>query len=143
MIAHYIKCGALWAVTFIVTACVAPISNKPAPVEERGRGNYPHSVSIHAKDGADTSKRNTLKLPSQVYLVQKGDTLFSIAFSHGLDYRGLAQLNNIDDPALIKIGQQIKLSLEARVSEESEVSAKNPVNAKFDKTQLAPTVDPE
>jgi lipoprotein NlpD len=45
----------------------------------------------------------------QVYTVQKGDTLYSIAFNYGFDYHELAELNNIPDPTVISIGQQIRL----------------------------------
>lgn len=45
----------------------------------------------------------------EVYVVQKGDTLYSIAFNYGFDYRELAQLNGIQDPNVIQIGQQIRL----------------------------------
>jgi lipoprotein NlpD len=43
------------------------------------------------------------------YIVQKGDTLFSIAFNYGFDYHDLAQMNGIKDPSLISIGQRIVL----------------------------------
>jgi len=43
------------------------------------------------------------------YVVQKGDTLFSIAFIYGFDYHELAQMNGIKDPGLISIGQKIRL----------------------------------
>lgn len=43
------------------------------------------------------------------HVVQKGDTLYSIAFHYGLDYHELAELNGIKDPNLIQIGQQIRL----------------------------------
>lgn len=41
--------------------------------------------------------------------VRKGDTLYSIAFNYGFDYRELAELNNIKDPSVISVGQQIHL----------------------------------
>lgn len=43
------------------------------------------------------------------YIVQKGDTLFSIAFNYGFDYHDLAAMNGIKDPSLISIGQVIHL----------------------------------
>jgi lipoprotein NlpD len=43
------------------------------------------------------------------YVVQKGDTLFSIAFNYGFDYHELAGMNGIKDPGLISIGQRILL----------------------------------
>jgi lipoprotein NlpD len=96
----------------LLAACVAPPTNKRAPIEERGLV----SKQPTQRSATDTLKRpftkmttNQKSLSTQNYLVQKGDTLFSIAFSHGLDYREVAELNKIDDPSHIKIGQQIKL----------------------------------
>ncbi|MFZ2301142.1 MAG: peptidoglycan DD-metalloendopeptidase family protein [Gallionella sp.] len=45
----------------------------------------------------------------QVHVVQKGDTLYSIAFNYGFDYHELAELNGIQNPSLISVGQEIKL----------------------------------
>ncbi|MDH4286464.1 MAG: LysM peptidoglycan-binding domain-containing protein, partial [Gallionella sp.] len=45
----------------------------------------------------------------EVHVVQKGDTLYSIAFNYGFAYRELAELNGIKDPSLISIGQEIRL----------------------------------
>ncbi|MBI1174758.1 MAG: peptidoglycan DD-metalloendopeptidase family protein [Sideroxydans sp.] len=44
-----------------------------------------------------------------IYVVQKGDTLYSIAFSYGVDYHELAEDNNIDDPSAIQVGQQLRV----------------------------------
>ncbi|MGH8754174.1 MAG: peptidoglycan DD-metalloendopeptidase family protein [Burkholderiales bacterium] len=46
----------------------------------------------------------------EFYIVQKGDTLYSIALAHDLDYKDVAQWNNISDPALISEGQQLRLT---------------------------------
>ena len=46
----------------------------------------------------------------ELYTVQKGDTLYSIALEHGLDYKDLAQWNNLDNPAAISAGQQLRLA---------------------------------
>jgi lipoprotein NlpD len=59
----------------------------------------------------------------EVYVVQKGDTLYSIAFNYGLDYHELAALNHIEDPTLISIGQEIHL-FPGRSSSASMVEAK-------------------
>lgn len=45
----------------------------------------------------------------QFYTVQRGDTLYSIAFNHGLDYREVAELNKIQDPNMIQVGQELRL----------------------------------
>jgi len=42
------------------------------------------------------------------YVVRKGDTLFSIAFRYGWDYKALAARNNIPTPYTIHVGQTIR-----------------------------------
>jgi lipoprotein NlpD len=44
------------------------------------------------------------------YTVRAGDTLYSIAFRHGVDHRELARWNNIADPNRIYVGQRLMLS---------------------------------
>lgn len=43
------------------------------------------------------------------YTVKPGDTLYSIAWSNGLDYRDVAKLNNISSSYQIKSGQKLRL----------------------------------
>jgi lipoprotein NlpD len=51
------------------------------------------------------------------YSVRRGDTLFSIALDHGLDYKELAAWNNLDDANRIRPGQQLRLKPPAGVQE--------------------------
>lgn len=44
------------------------------------------------------------------YQVVRGDTLYGIAFRHGLDYRDLARWNGIQSPYTIYPGQRLRLS---------------------------------
>jgi lipoprotein NlpD len=44
------------------------------------------------------------------YVVQKGDTLYAIAFRHGSDFRDIAKLNGIGPPYRIYAGQRLKLT---------------------------------
>lgn len=98
----------------VLAACKAS-GNQHAPIEQRNA-----NVRQSAADERDISSKKTgvsgkKSNPSdqdtrpQVYIVQKGDTLYSIAFDHGLDYREVAEKNNIENPSAIQIGQQIKL----------------------------------
>ena len=57
------------------------------------------------------------------YVVRRGDTLYSIAFIHGKDYRKIARLNGIRSPYTISIGQKIRL-LPRRSSKKSVKTAK-------------------
>ncbi len=44
-----------------------------------------------------------------IHVVQPGENLFRIALRYGLDYDYLARYNGITDPALVYVGQQIKI----------------------------------
>lgn len=52
---------------------------------------------------------------SGTYVVRKGDTLYSIAFRYGLDYKSLAQMNNIRPPYTIFVDQAIRLKGSAQL----------------------------
>lgn len=43
------------------------------------------------------------------YVVQRGDTLYSIALAFGQDYRDLARWNGLDDPSRLQIGQTLRV----------------------------------
>ena len=43
------------------------------------------------------------------YTVKKGDTLYTIALDNGLDYKELAEWNNLANPNVIYVGQQLRL----------------------------------
>ncbi len=45
----------------------------------------------------------------EFHVVKKGDTLYSIALDYGQDYRELAAWNKLDDPALIRVDQRLRL----------------------------------
>ena len=63
---------------------------------------------------------------SEVYIVKKGDTLYSIASASGLNYHELAKLNDIQNPGSISIGQEIRLS---HIPQKAD-SGKNPAKTK-------------
>lgn len=44
-----------------------------------------------------------------IYTVKRGDTLYLIALDHGLDYKELAEWNSLDNPNVIRAGQQLRL----------------------------------
>jgi LysM repeat protein len=47
--------------------------------------------------------------PAATYTVQSGDTLSGIAAEHGTTWQVLAELNDIDDPRRLRVGQVIRL----------------------------------
>jgi lipoprotein NlpD len=56
------------------------------------------------------------KSSAKTYVVKRGDTLYSIATRHGMDYRELAKLNGIGRDYRIYPGQVLRLSPDARVA---------------------------
>jgi lipoprotein NlpD len=60
-------------------------------------------------------------------LVQKGDTLFGIAFQNGLDYRDLAHWNNIPSPYLIQPGQVLRLTPPVEAREAARAAESLPI----------------
>jgi lipoprotein NlpD len=50
------------------------------------------------------------RVPGGSYKVMRGDTLYSIAFRNGVDFRDLAQWNNVAAPYTIWPGQRLMLS---------------------------------
>lgn len=74
----------------LVAGCV---TDRPAPVVDRSIG---------------LAQRQPQRPPSE-YRVEKGDTLYSIAFRYGLDFKTLAAWNGIDAPYTIYPGQNLRL----------------------------------
>jgi lipoprotein NlpD len=98
------------ALALALAGCAS--SSGPAPVVELGV----------APPGASSASKNVYVAPvtrmaaahdkdwrPQTYVVQKGDTLYSIAFNFGFDYNDLARLNGIQDPTMIHVGQELRL----------------------------------
>lgn len=88
---------------FSLSACttsrVAPVTSRDRDIESTKKQIVRESTS---QKQADTGK------PS-VHMVKKGDTLYSIAWNYGHDYREIAQWNKINPPYVIYPGQTLKL----------------------------------
>jgi len=98
------RISVLLVTAILLAGCAS--SGHRAAVSERGAS----ATQYGAKTSSAAKKRPTDKDGRpRVYKVEKGDTLFGIAFNYGLDYHELAELNNIQDPNRIQVGQQIRL----------------------------------
>jgi lipoprotein NlpD len=91
---------ALLLITTVLAGCAS--NGHRAPVYERAEAEKKNAAM------ANKSQREKDWRPKS-YIVQKGDTLYSIAFNYGFDYHDLAELNGIQDPSVISIGQEIHL----------------------------------
>src|SRR4029078_4559583 len=86
-----------------VLALAGCVSKRPAPVVDRpAQGKPAPSKPAAAKPAPKPGEPQ-----ADFYTVKKGDTLYSIALDHGLDYRELAQWNGSTDPGAIRVGQQL------------------------------------
>ncbi|WP_132290722.1 peptidoglycan DD-metalloendopeptidase family protein [Marinobacterium mangrovicola] len=87
----------IWVV--VLAACaLAACSGGYAPVTEQSLGS-----------------RYNGPVPS-TYTVSRGDTLYSIAWRYGLDFKSVARLNGIDSRYLIYPGQKLRLKGQAVAS---------------------------
>ena len=69
-----------------------------------------HNVSDKKVRSGSTPKKAAIKKLGGYYRVRKGDSLYSIAWRAGLDYRTLARWNALKSPYTIYPGQLIRLS---------------------------------
>jgi lipoprotein NlpD len=92
--------GVVCVVLALVAGCTA---RRGAPVVDLTPGKRP--APTVSKPAAKPGEARP-----DLYTVKKGDTLFSIALDHGLDYRELAQWNGITDSSMIRVGQQLRLT---------------------------------
>lgn len=57
--------------------------------------------------------------PPTIYKIKKGDTLYSISWRYGMDYKTLARINNIRSPYRIAIGQKLRFKTTKTTSKPS------------------------
>ncbi|GAB2659321.1 peptidoglycan DD-metalloendopeptidase family protein [Arenimonas aestuarii] len=76
-----------------------------------------HSRVVKREGSRSAPDRAVQSVPrSGDYTVKRGDTLYGIAFRHGLDYREVASLNRIGPPYTIYPGQTLRLRSQQRAS---------------------------
>lgn len=102
------------------------------------RGGVAHSKALTARLGfvvcaalmlsACSSAMSWDASPKDVYIVKAGDTLYGIAWRHGLDHRQLARWNNLGSGTFIRPGQAIRLSATARTSRAASSSTRPPAS---------------
>lgn len=86
----------------------------PAPVAERPIAAQPSQPSQSAPPAAAPVKPmpapREAERRSGFHIVKKGDTLYGIALEYGQDYKDIALWNNLDNPNLIVIGQELRVA---------------------------------
>ncbi|MEP7184436.1 MAG: peptidoglycan DD-metalloendopeptidase family protein [Rhodanobacter sp.] len=112
---RYLQPLAIVSAVLLLAACGTMRSSvmvEPAT----GRG-YARTAPAPAPLAAHT------RIPGGSYTVLKGDTLYSIAFRNGVDFRDLAQWNGVAAPYTIWPGQRLTLSPDAASAAKVAVAA--------------------
>lgn len=92
----------LSAPTFGLIGCA---SKAVAPVTDR-------TAELRVIEGSPAKSALVPAEPENAggYLIKKGDTLYSIALDHGVDYKDVARWNGLDNPNRIIEGRRLRLS---------------------------------
>jgi lipoprotein NlpD len=81
---------------------------REAPIVDKSRP--PTSASAAAPATAPAAAAPAQRAATNgTYVVQRGDTLYSIAVAFGQDYRDLARWNNLEDPTKLAVGQTLRV----------------------------------
>jgi lipoprotein NlpD len=88
-----------------------------------------NTSSVPVREGSINGTAQPIATESKVtsartYIVQPGDTLYSIAWDFSLDYRDLAAINNIPAPYILESGQTLQLM--GNTAEPSQLIATEP-----------------
>lgn len=94
----------LAAVGFLAAGC-ATVSLNEAPITDKSARRDPAAVAAPSAPPTALSR----EARDGQYVVQRGDTLYSIALAFGQDYRDLARWNGIADPARLQVGQTLRV----------------------------------
>jgi lipoprotein NlpD len=84
----------------------------PRPVEASAATTSAGSSTASSAAAAQRTPRNRAASEDprpESYIVKRGDTLYSIALDNGIEYRELAEWNDLEDANRIRIGQSLRL----------------------------------
>lgn len=100
--------------------------------------NVPRNPNTNAPDYSKIEKGS---YKGNIYKVNKGDTMFLIAYLAGIDVKELAALNNMTEPYNLSLGQTLKISNCGTKTVTTTVPVKQPAAATT--TTAAPTMPAE
>lgn len=103
-------------VLLAVSGCTTT-SLREAPIVDRSERRTPASMPVAAPQATPREAHDGQ------YVVQRGDTLYSIALGFGQDYRDIARWNGLDDPSRLQVGQTLRVAPPADGSGAAVVAA--------------------
>lgn len=98
---RYLQVSASALLLALAAGC-SSVSLNQAPIIERSERRTPPPPP-------PTAAVAPREAPDGQYVVQRGDTLYSIALAFGQDHRDLARWNGLDDPTRLQIGQSLRV----------------------------------
>ena len=102
--------------------------------------NVPRNPNTNAPDYSQIEKGS---YKGNTYKVNKGDTMFLIAYLAGIDVKELAALNNMTEPYSLSLGQTLKISNCGTKTVTTTVPVKQPVATTTTTTAAAPAAPAE
>ena len=102
--------------------------------------NVPRNPNTNAPDYSQIEKGS---YKGNTYKVNKGDTMFLIAYLAGIDVKELAALNNMTEPYSLSLGQTLKISNCGTKTVTTTVPVKQPAAATTTTTAAVPTTPAE
>lgn len=91
-----------------VAACTVT-SVREAPIVEKSDRSGVRSETARAPETAPVAPLQR-EAKDGTYVVQRGDTLYSIALAFGQDFRDVARWNALDDPARLPVGKALRVT---------------------------------
>ena len=85
-------------------------SRGPAPVTERVPARVRTAPPVVAEKPERPVTPQIASSTNGLHTVQRGDTLYGIAFANSLDYREIASWNQLESPDRIMVGQVLRLT---------------------------------
>ncbi len=101
-----------WVFAVSIALSLAGCANEElAPIEQKTSvPTHRHARSTAEASKPDASRHHHPIKDRKSYRVKAGDTLYSVAWRLGVDYRQLIQWNNIKDPQHIVVGQVLLIN---------------------------------
>jgi lipoprotein NlpD len=124
-----------WVLMLLAAAMLAGCSSRiraPAPVEDRSQGARTQAPAVAAQSvrpaPAATPQETAPAAPKPgYYTVRPGDTLIRIALETGQNWRDLVRWNNLENPNVIEVGQNLRVTPPPAGTAVAEVSVVRPV----------------
>jgi len=106
--------SAACAAGFLAACIVSPTNDAPIIERSQVRSNEAPVVKAPSQRVAPPVSREA---HDGLYMVQAGDTLYSVALAFGQDFRDIARWNGLEDPSHLRVGQALRVVPDAATAD--------------------------